>query len=91
MDDLDDLEKMKGILRDTLQIGARVDDMNDQSRLFGSIPEFDSVAVVGVVTSIEYEYRIKITDEELSADVFETLGSLRRFIASKTDVLRSDA
>lgn len=86
---MDDLEKMKGILRDTLQIGTRVDDMNDQSLLFGSIPEFDSVAVVSVVTSIEYEYKIKITDEELSADVFETLGSLRRFIASKTDVLRS--
>ena len=86
---MDDLEKLKGILRETLQIGNRVDDMNDQSRLFGSVPEFDSIAVVNVVTSIEYEYKIKIADEDLSADVFETLGSLRRFIASKMDVLRS--
>jgi acyl carrier protein len=87
---MDDLERMKCILRDTLQIGTRVDDMNDQSRLFGSIPEFDSLAVVNVITSIEFEYGIKIADEELSADVFETVGSLRRFIAAKSDVLKTD-
>jgi acyl carrier protein len=42
------------------------------------------MAVVGIVTSIEEEYGLTIVDDELSADVFETVGSLSRFIAQKT-------
>jgi acyl carrier protein len=80
---MDDLDRVREILRDTLQIGRRADELREQSRLFGAIPEFDSVAVVNVVMSIEAQYGIRISDDELSAEVFETLGSLRRFIASK--------
>jgi len=81
---MDDLDRVRGILRDTLQIGSRADALSEQSRLFGVIPEFDSVAVVNVVMSIEVEFGIRISDSELSAEIFETLGSLDRFIASKT-------
>jgi acyl carrier protein len=81
---MDELDRVRRILRDTLLIGARADRLDEQSRLLGGVPEFDSVAVVNVVMSIETEYGIKISDNELSADVFETLGSLGRFIASKT-------
>jgi acyl carrier protein len=79
-----DLDRVRRILRDTLQLGARADQLTEQSRLLGGIPEFDSMAVVGIVTSIEEEYGLTIVDDELSADVFETVGSLSRFIAQKT-------
>jgi acyl carrier protein len=57
--------------------------LTESSRLPGAIPEFDSVAVISVVTSIEQEYGVDIPDDELSAEVFETLGSLNRFVAMK--------
>lgn len=79
-----DLDRVRRILRDTLQLGARADQLMEHSRLLGGIPEFDSMAVVGIVTSIEEEYGLTINDDELSADVFETVGSLSRFIAQKT-------
>lgn len=79
-----DLDRMRRLLRDTLQIGEKADELTESSRLFGAIPEFDSVAIVGVVMAIEAEYSVKILDRELSADVFETLGSLNQFVAKKT-------
>jgi acyl carrier protein len=78
-----DLDRVRRILRDTLQLGARADQLTEDSRLLGGIPEFDSMAIVGVVTSIEEEYGLAIDDDELSADVFETVGSLSRFITQK--------
>lgn len=51
--------------------------------MLGGIPEFDSMAVVAVITSIEEEFGITIDDDELSASVFETVGSLSRFVESK--------
>jgi acyl carrier protein len=41
------------------------------------------MAVVTVVTMIEDELGITIEDDELSADVFATVGSLADFVSSK--------
>ncbi len=81
---MDELNRLRTVLRDTLQIGDRADALTESSRLLGDIPEFDSVAVIGVVMAIEEEFGIKISDHELSAEIFETLGSLSRLISSKT-------
>ena len=80
-----ELDGLVSLLRETLQIGAKADTLTEQSRLFGALPEFDSVAIISVVMAIEQEYGIEIPDRELSADVFETLGSLRQFISRKID------
>lgn len=80
-----DLVRIRRLLRDSLQIGGRADELTEHSRLLGAIPEFDSVAIVGVVAAIEEEYAVKISDRELSAQVFETMGSLSRFIEAKTN------
>lgn len=81
---MNDLDRLRRILRDTLQLGARADRLTEDTRLLGGIPEFDSMAVVSVVNQIEAEYGISVDDDELSAEVFETVGSLIRFVAQKT-------
>lgn len=82
---MDVTEKLKGVLRDTLQLGPRASALNASSGLLGSLPEFDSMAVVGVLTMIEDEFGITIADDEVSAEVFETLGSLATFVSSKVN------
>lgn len=82
---MEELGKLRELLRDTLQIGTRADELTESSRLFGGLPEFDSVAIIGVVMAIENEYKVKISDRELSASVFLTLGSLNEFIARKVN------
>lgn len=75
--------RLKKILADTLQLGARAEALTAQSRLLGAIPEFDSMAVVTVLTMIEDEFGITVEDDEVSADVFETLGTLSAFVEAK--------
>jgi acyl carrier protein len=77
------LEKLHKILDDSLQLGRRASALSAEDRLLGAIPEFDSMAVVAVITAIEQEFGISVDDDELSAEVFETLGSLERFVSAK--------
>jgi acyl carrier protein len=80
---MDIVSTIKGILRDSLQLGARADQLAESSPLLGSIPEFDSMAVITVLTLIEEEFDFEIADDEISADVFETVGSLAAFVDGK--------
>ncbi len=78
------MDDVKRILRDTLALDtARVEKLTAASPLLGNIIELDSVGVVSVLTAIEEEYGIVVEDDEISADVFKTLGSLTEFIARK--------
>ena len=80
---MDTLPRIKNILRDTLNLGDRAARLTAESPLMGGLPEFDSMAVVTVVTMIEDELGIIIEDDELSAEVFATVGSLADFVATK--------
>jgi acyl carrier protein len=80
---MDTVSTVKGILRAALNLGSRADALSESSALLGGLPEFDSMAVVTVVTMIEDELGIVISDDELSADVFATVGSLAEFVAQK--------
>jgi acyl carrier protein len=77
------IENLKVVLAQTLQLGARVKQFDEGTGLFGNIPEFDSMAVVSVVTAVEERFGIVVEDEEITAEVFETVGSLSRFVEAK--------
>lgn len=77
------VERLKAILRSALQLGERADALTPGSPLLGAIPEFDSMAVVSVLTMIEDEFGITIADDEIGAETFETLGSLTAFVDGK--------
>lgn len=76
-------ESLRAILRVTLQLGARADALTTASPLLGAMPEFDSMAVVSVLTMIEEEFGFTVHDDDVSAEVFETLGSLARFVQDR--------
>jgi acyl carrier protein len=79
------IEEIGQIVGEILQLGPQVDLVNPDTQLLGSIPEFDSMAVVSVLTAIEDNYGIMIDDDEVSADIFETLGHLLSFVQKKLD------
>ena len=74
------LEQIKSVLRDSLQLGSRVDAFTPATRLLGSLPEFDSMAVVAVLTLIEERFGVMIDDDDISADTFETVGTLTAYV-----------
>jgi acyl carrier protein len=77
------IDGVKRVLREALQLGDRVNEFDASTSLFGSIPEFDSMAVVTVVTGLEEQFDIEIDDDEITAELFETLGSLTLFVEEK--------
>jgi acyl carrier protein len=77
------LDQIKSILRDALQLDGRANKFTDATPLLGSIPEFDSMAVLTVLTLIEERFDITIDDDEVSAELFATVGTLREFVEEK--------
>ena len=77
------IDEVKQILADVLQLGDGTAGFDASTPLLGNIPEFDSMAVVSVITSLEENYGFVIEDDEIDADVFETLGSLVALVESK--------
>lgn len=57
--------------------------MGRDTLLFGNLPELNSMAVATVLTALEDRFGILIDDDEISAELFETVGTLADFIASK--------
>ncbi len=80
---MDTIQTVKIILNDVLQLGAAVDELDQNSPLLGAIPELDSMAVVSLITSLEEHFGFVVEDDELDASVFETLGSLVAFVDNK--------
>ena len=77
------IEGLKRVLRETLQIGDRVNAFDESTGLFGSIPEFDSMAVVNVVSGLEEQFDIEIDDDDITAEIFETVGALTHYVQGK--------
>jgi acyl carrier protein len=51
--------------------------------LLGSIPEFDSMAVVTLINALEEQFDIQVADDEISAETFETVGKVYAFVRDK--------
>ena len=73
---------VKDILIEALQL-SNDETFNAETPLLGSIPEFDSMAVVTVLTAIEESFGVEIEDDEISAEVFENFGTLCGFVEQK--------
>jgi acyl carrier protein len=77
------IEGVKRVLQESLQLGDRVNTFDLSTALFGSIPEFDSMVVVAVVAGLEEQFDIEIDDDDITAEIFESVGSLTRFVHEK--------
>jgi acyl carrier protein len=81
-----DLDELHDLLNDVLQLGDRIHTLDPNSLLLGEIAEFDSMAVMGVITEMEERYGIELEDDELDGDLFSTVGSLQEFINYRLSV-----
>jgi len=73
---------VKEILIDVLQLSSDAE-IDEDTALLGAIPEFDSMAVVTVLTAIEDTFGVEVDDDEISADIFENFGTLCAFVEEK--------
>jgi acyl carrier protein len=83
--DADDVEAtLRAVLVDVLGLPReRVSAFGETTPLFGALPEFDSMAVAGLLTELEERLGILIEDHEVDADMLESFGSLLAFASAK--------
>ena len=75
---------LRAVLADVLGLDrARVAQFREETPLFGALPEFDSMAVAGLLTELEERLGILIEDHEVDADMMETFGALLTFARTK--------
>lgn len=83
--DADDVDRtLRAVLSDVLGLPReRVATFTEATPLFGALPEFDSMAVAGLLTELEERLGILIEDHEVDADMLETYGHLLTFSRAK--------
>ncbi len=74
---------VKEILISILQLKGDNALLKDDAPLLGTFPEFDSMAVVSILTALEERFGFFVEDDEIDAQVFETVSSLVIFVEGK--------
>jgi acyl carrier protein len=76
-------DQVVGVIGRVLELGARKHALTRDTRLLGSMPELDSMAVATLITSLEEHFDFVIDDDEIDGTVFTTVGSLTDFVQAK--------
>ena len=76
-------DEVQRLIGEVLQIGDRIDRFDRTTPLLGSVPEFDSMAVVSLITALEEHFGILVDDDEISSETFETVGNICDFTEGK--------
>lgn len=64
-------------------LGVDAERLDASTPLFGSLPELDSMAVIELVVAIEQQFGIGFDEDEVTADVFATVGTLAALVDAK--------
>lgn len=76
--------KLRKILCDVLGLDpADVAAYDNETGLFGYLPELDSMAVAGLLTEMEDRLDIVIEDDDVDGEMLETYGGLLAFAEGK--------
>ena len=77
------VEAVRAVLVETLGLEGDAATMDAGTRLFGSLPELDSMAVLEVLLALEDRFGITIDGEDVTAESFESLGSLTERVSDQ--------
>jgi acyl carrier protein len=80
---LDVENEVIGIIGRVLDLEQRSPALTRETRLLGSVPELDSMAVATLITSLEEHFGFVIEDDEIDGTVFTDVGSLVDFVKAK--------
>ena len=77
------LDAVRAAVVETFGIEERAATLDASSPLLGSLPELDSMGVLELVHELEQRFGVEFDGDDVSAEAFETLGSLTALIDEK--------
>jgi acyl carrier protein len=75
--------QLLSLLDETLHLEGRAATFTEDTRLLGAVPEMDSMGVVSLLTAFEDRLGFSVDDDEIDGSVFETVGTLLKFVEAK--------
>lgn len=78
-----DVDGVKAVIVETLALEGREDSITAETRLFGALPELDSMAVLELIVVLEQRFGIEVDAEDVSAETFDTVASLTEFVSGR--------
>lgn len=81
-----EFDVIRRLVMELLHVDDRKEKFGPDTPLLGSIPEFDSMAVTALIKALEDRFGIQVVDDEISAEDFETLGSVYAFVKDRLKV-----
>lgn len=80
---MDIQKEVLDIIDEVLSLGGRAASFTMDSPLLGSVPELDSMAVVGVLNMLEERFGFIVEDDEVDGSTFASVGTLVSFVEGK--------
>lgn len=71
------------ILKETLGVVPQDEPMDTETTLLGKRLGLDSASLLELVVAIEEEFGVHLDERHLTPQVFETLGSLARYVQAR--------
>ena len=75
--------RVKALVMQVLQVDLDPGEIADDEPLFGDGLDADSMVALELVSAIEQEFGIAVTDEELRVELFESLQTLVEYVEGK--------
>ena len=79
---MDVLQEVIRILDEVLSLKGRSAIFTRDTHLLGAVAEFDSMAVVSLITALEERLGI-VVDDDIDGSTFATVGTLADFVLEK--------
>jgi acyl carrier protein len=76
------VQEVVAVIIDALGLDSGVT-MDAETPLLDHLPELDSMAIVQLIAEIEDRFAISIDEDEISGDIFETVGALAGFVEAQ--------
>ncbi len=80
---MDTQKEVLRLLDEVLSLNGRSASFDRDTPLLGAIPELDSMAVMSIITGLEEQLGVMVSDDEFDGSIFATVGSLTDFVAAK--------
>lgn len=80
---MDEQREVLRVLDEVLSLGGRAATFDRNTPLLGAIPELDSMAVVTLITTLEEQFGLVISDDDIDGQTFATVGALVDFVAAQ--------
>ncbi len=77
-------ERVVSVIVETLALPAQHTTLNADSALFGAFPELDSFSILNLIAALETEFGIRFDDEDITAESFETVGTLTSIVQARS-------